>query len=241
MRARMASASSGLRLVLPSGVDANACGAPCDAQQTAVVEVVEQMRRRVRRPAPVVRDGPMRETLMRLAWMDAAALTHECQQVLRSFLASRRPGGRDLPRVHQRGNVSGDEAVVDEDVFLDAEGRIQPLEVAGVIADGAMTQRQILGPRRRADRIRLHESQPPQRVFQRDGGNRLRATANRRRWSRPIGTSQSTSAAAIAVRRVHFRLRAWTACVRHVDEGTKPRKHDRKHSAASCLRAFESS
>src|SRR6187551_3469446 len=109
------------------------------------------MRRRVRRPAPVVRDGPMREALMRLPWMNAAALTHECQQVLRALLPCGGPGWRDLPRVHQCRDVSGDEAVVDEDVFLDAKGRIQPLEIAGAVADRAMTQRQVLCARRRAD------------------------------------------------------------------------------------------
>ena len=118
------------------------------------------MRRRVRRPTPVVRDGPMREALMRLSWMNAAALTDECQQVLRSLLPCSRPGWRDLPRVHQRRDVSGDEAVVDEDVFLDAKRRIQPLEIAGAVVDGAMTQRQVLRARRRADGIGLHESQP---------------------------------------------------------------------------------
>ena len=110
----------------------------------------------------------MREPLMRLPWMHAAALTHECQQVLRSLLPCSGPGWRDLPRVHQRRDVSGDEAVVDEDVFLDAERRIQPLEIAGAVVDGAMTQRQVLRARRRADGIRLHESQPAERAFQRD-------------------------------------------------------------------------
>ena len=170
------------------------------------------MRRRVRRPAPVVRDRPMREALMRLAWMDGAALTHERQQVLRPLLPGRRPGRRDPPRVHQRRDVSGDEAVVDEDVFLDAERRIQPLEIAGAVVDGAMTQRQVLRARRRADGIRLHESQPAQRAFQRGSGEtgcgRLRTVAGRRgRWAR-LNLLQR--------RRCGFRLQA-EGCVRSME------------------------
>ena len=72
--------------------------------------------------------------------------------------------------MHERRDAPGDEAVVDENVFLDAKRRIQPLEIPGVIAGGAMTQCQVLGPRRRADGIGLDESQPAQRAFQRDRG-----------------------------------------------------------------------
>src|SRR5579872_2609761 len=69
--------------------------------------------------------------------------------------------------MHQREDLTRHEAVVDEEVFLDAERSIAALEIAGSVVLHAMPQREILGPRRRPDRIGLHETQPFDGAFQR--------------------------------------------------------------------------
>ena len=55
----------------------------------------------------------------------------------------------------------GQEAVVDEEVFLDAQPRVAALQVTGPVAGHAVAQRQVLGPRRGADRVGLHKTQAP--------------------------------------------------------------------------------
>ena len=57
------------------------------------------------------------------------------------------------------------EAVVDEDVLLDAERGVAPLEIAGAVAVDAMAQRQVLRARRRADRVGLHEAERVDRAL----------------------------------------------------------------------------
>jgi len=49
--------------------------------------------------------------------------------------------------------------VVHEEAFVEVEPRIAPLEIAGAILSDAMAKRQVLRPRRSADRIGLDESQ----------------------------------------------------------------------------------
>ena len=61
--------------------------------------------------------------------------------------------------MHQFVHGVRHEAVVDEDVLLDAEGGVAPLQVAGSIALDAMAQREVLGAGRRPDRVRLHEAE----------------------------------------------------------------------------------
>jgi hypothetical protein len=68
--------------------------------------------------------------------------------------------------MHQRLEGSRDEPVIDEDVLLDRQRRVLPLEVAGAITLDTRPERQILGPRRRSDRIRLHESKRVDRPCQ---------------------------------------------------------------------------
>ncbi len=65
-------------------------------------------------------------------------------------------------------DLARDEAVVDEEVLLDAQRVIAPLEIAGAVAFDAMPERQILCPRRRADRVGLHESKPLDGALQGD-------------------------------------------------------------------------
>src|SRR4051794_14269756 len=60
-----------------------------------------------------------------------------------------------------------DEPVIDEHVLLDAERRVQPLEVARSITTDARPQRQILRACGRANRIGLYESKCVDRACQR--------------------------------------------------------------------------
>ena len=69
--------------------------------------------------------------------------------------------------MHQRVQRPRDEAVVDEDVFLDVERSVAPLEIARSIPADAMPQREVLRPGRRTYRVGLYESQPIERALQR--------------------------------------------------------------------------
>jgi hypothetical protein len=80
--------------------------------------------------------------------------------------------------VHERVDVGRDEAVVDEEVFLDAKRGVVTLEIAGMVIGDAMTHRQVLGPRRSPDRIGLDEAEALQRAF--EGSWREEAAGNRK-------------------------------------------------------------
>ena len=101
-----------------------------------------------------------------LARMHFAAGTDEVQYERGSIAACLVPAAGIDARVHQRVELPRDEPVVDEKILLDAERGVAPLEVAGVVVPDAMPQREILGPGRRANRVRLHESQGLNRRLQ---------------------------------------------------------------------------
>src|SRR5258708_3900907 len=124
----------------------------------------------------------MREMIVHLARMHTAAFADELEQRLGLLHPRDRPtdarrifillsGFRHTgePRMHQRVYRARDKTVVDEEVFFDAELRVAAFEVAGAIIPDAMPQDQVLSPRRRANRISLHEAQPIERAFQRSG------------------------------------------------------------------------
>ena len=67
-------------------------------------------------------------------------------------------------------DLARDEAVVDEEVFLDTQLVIAPLEISSAVALDAMPERQVLGSRRRADGVGLDEAEPLDGAFQADGG-----------------------------------------------------------------------
>ena len=69
--------------------------------------------------------------------------------------------------MHQRVHLGGDEAIVDEEIFVDAERRVTALEVSSPIVRDAVAQRQVLRACRRADRIGLDEAEFLQSAFQR--------------------------------------------------------------------------
>jgi len=53
----------------------------------------------------------------------------------------------------------GTQTVVDEEVFLDRQLRIEAFEITGTVAGDAVAQRQVLRPCRRTDRVGLHEAE----------------------------------------------------------------------------------
>jgi hypothetical protein len=71
--------------------------------------------------------------------------------------------------VHQRFDAARHEAVVDENILVDAQRREAAFEVAGAVILDAMAQRQVLGARRRADRVGLDEAERVDGALQRGG------------------------------------------------------------------------
>jgi hypothetical protein len=71
--------------------------------------------------------------------------------------------------MHQRVQVAGDEAVVDEDVLFDVERGVSSIQVACFVAGDAMAKREVLCAGWRTDRIRLDEPESLESVFQRPG------------------------------------------------------------------------
>ena len=69
--------------------------------------------------------------------------------------------------MHQRVYLARHEAVVDEEVFLDAELGVAAFEVAGAVILDAMAQDEILGASGRANRIGLDEAELVKRTLQR--------------------------------------------------------------------------
>src|SRR5713226_1812398 len=123
----------------------------------------------------------MREVIINLARMHCAAFAHELEQLRRPFLffsgpewgARRilillsRPREREDPRMHQRVYGTRHEAVVDEEILLDAELRVAAFEVAGTVVLDAMAQGKVLGARGRANRVGLHKAEPVESALQR--------------------------------------------------------------------------
>src|ERR1700730_3189747 len=95
------------------------------------------------------------------------------------------------PRMHQRMNRARHEAVVDEEIFLDAEFGVAPLEIASAVIFDAMAQNQILSAGRRANRIGLDKSEFVERAFQ------------RRRWEEALRDGE---AAEVVERERHWRV-----------------------------------
>ena len=61
--------------------------------------------------------------------------------------------------MHQCVHVCGDESIVDEKIFVDAERRVTAFEVTGSVVGDPVAQCQILRARRCADRISLDEAE----------------------------------------------------------------------------------
>ena len=95
-----------------------------------------------------------------LARVHHPVLAHKVKHRMR-FLQSRcRPRHARCAGVHQRLRGARQKTVVDEEVFLNVELGVAPLQIAGAIALDAVAQCQVLSTCRGADRIRLHKAQP---------------------------------------------------------------------------------
>src|SRR5258708_4002904 len=157
-------------------IDANAALSPRDAQQAAVMHGVQQVRRGVRRAAPIVSNRAVSEMLICLARVHRTTFAYELQQELRPLPAFGWPGrtafGWDAgirARMQQRLYRARHEAVSEKEVLLYAKPRVAAFEIAGPVALYAMAQYQALSARQRPDRVCLHKAQPVEGVFQRGG------------------------------------------------------------------------
>src|SRR5581483_12286333 len=128
---------------------------------------VEQVGSRVRCASPVVLDGAVQKMSIHILGMDFSLYPHEIEDAHRPFTARPGPGQEVLrrsaairPGMHQGLQFPGYKSVIDEEIFLNSELRIAPIEVAGVIIPNPRPEDKILSPRRSADRIGLHELQP---------------------------------------------------------------------------------
>src|ERR1700693_1861298 len=108
-----------------------------------------------------------------VARMHRPTFPYELQDQLRAFPTHRgpwpAPGGGDADiraGMHQRLQRSGNEAVVDEDIFFNTEFLETAFEIAIAVILDSMAQHQILRPRRRANWVGLHEAQLVERAFQ---------------------------------------------------------------------------
>ena len=68
--------------------------------------------------------------------------------------------------MHQRPVGGAEETVVDEEILVHIEIGIAPFQIAGAIALDAVTQGQVLGARRGADRVGLDEAELRDRAAQ---------------------------------------------------------------------------
>src|SRR5215472_15424229 len=108
---------------------------------------VEQMGRCIRRAAPVVPHCAMRKMVINLARVYCSAFAYKLQEELCSLHSLLRPGITVLSwntdiraRMHQRVDRACHKAVVDEEVFFDAEMRVAALEIANAVVLDPVTQ-----------------------------------------------------------------------------------------------------
>src|SRR6188472_2435671 len=100
---------------------------------------VQQVGGCIRRPAPVVRHRTQREMVVDMARVHGTMDANEFEQPSCVSSAGDGPWGMPAARMHQAEDAIGDEAVVDEEVFVDAEPRILALEVTRTVLRDPMT------------------------------------------------------------------------------------------------------
>ena len=161
--------------MLVRGVDADAGFAAHYAQHSLVVHGVEQMRGGVRGASPIIGDAAVGKVVIDFAGMDVAAFAHELEQQLRPLAPRRGPAHTALCGIatigtgmHERLQLAGYEAVIDEEIFFDTELRVAAFQIAGTIIFDAMPQDQVLRAGWGADGIGLHEAEFFERTFERD-------------------------------------------------------------------------
>jgi hypothetical protein len=142
-------------------VAARAAVAPHDVQLAAVVQAVEQFGAQPAVAAEPVLHRALAEPRVDVGRVRLAEFSHHLKHLLRELPARLVPHAPRGPRVHQRAQLGRDEAVVDEEILLQRQRGIAPLQVAGAVIADALAQRQVLGARRRAQRVGLHEATEP--------------------------------------------------------------------------------
>src|SRR5688500_2939292 len=71
--------------------------------------------------------------------------------------------------MHERRDLARDETVVDEEVLVHVERRVETLEITRPVSLDAVAQGQVLGSGRGPNRIRLHEAERIDRGLERGG------------------------------------------------------------------------
>src|SRR5262245_28456195 len=143
------------------------------AEHPTVLHRFQQMRRRVRRTAPIVSDCAVREIIINFPRMHCTVCSHKIQQKPGSLFARCRPWPRPFSRharvrtrMHQRLCRSGEETVHNEEILFDPEIWVQAFKIAGMIIFNAMTQYQVLGTSGRTDRVSLNKAESVESAFQ---------------------------------------------------------------------------
>ena len=138
---------------------------------------------------------------------------------MRALPAPGRPARYQPARVHQTFDGARDEAVVHEDILVDAQRREAAFEVAGAVVLDAMAQREVLGARGRADRVGLDEAERVDGALQRGGTEQAAADGESAqivegyvpilcRRAREDSRSELTTRLEPPIRRMHSRLPA---------------------------------
>ena len=153
-------------------VEANPRFAPRDVEHAAVVHRIEQLRRRARRAAPVVRDGAVREGASTSRGCTTPRARTKREHRARSPHCARRATAARRPRAPSRAGAGGAATGARERRTRSSRrsprrrrARGSAARDAGAITLHAVPQDQVLRARRRADWIGLHE--PELRVRQR--------------------------------------------------------------------------
>jgi hypothetical protein len=156
-------------LLFGHGVNADACVAPHHAQASLPVQRFQRQRRGRRRRAPAVDHGALADGAFQLARMRFAILAHETKHLAAQMAMPAQkfePSGRQAARMQQRKIGIRQEAVNMQHAFGNGQGGILSFQIAGAVACDAVTQDQILGARRRTDRVSLHKTERANRVMQ---------------------------------------------------------------------------
>jgi len=99
--------------------------------------------------------------------MHGSALAHEREYLVGATPGRGIPGIARFARVHQRQVFARQEAVIDQAVFFHRQPRVASFQVAGAVTRDPKAQGEVLGTRRRPDRIGLEEAQALDRARQR--------------------------------------------------------------------------
>ena len=136
--------------------------APGDPQQSAPMQPLQRVRRRLRVAAPCVDDAALAEMRFERAWVRLAQRRDDLEHFLFECAERRR-----LTRMKELPHRLRKKPVGIEIVFLDVQRPILPLEIARPISANAMSEDEILRARRRSDGIGLDEPEPIDGVRQR--------------------------------------------------------------------------